>query len=177
MALQFVEKKGSGMSDISEVLFVCVQNAGRSQMAAALLDKEAEGRIRVHSAGSAPAESIHANVMEAMVEIGIDLSNAVPKPIRDDTVRAADVVITMGCGDACPVYPGKRYEDWKIDDPSGQPPERVRAIRDEIHRRVDQLIAELAPRPAAPVTVGSVKRREQRAEEGSQEPSSSEQLE
>ncbi len=133
------------MRDRPEVLFVCVHNAGRSQMAAGLLHHHAGGRVTVRSAGSAPASSINPAVTEAMIELGIDLSREFPKPLTDDAVRAADVVITMGCGDACPVYPGKRYLDWELDDPAGQPLERVRAIRDEIDRRVRELLAELAP--------------------------------
>ncbi|HVF54116.1 MAG TPA: arsenate reductase ArsC [Actinomycetota bacterium] len=131
------------MSDVLEVLFVCVHNAGRSQMAAALLDHEGQGRVRVRSAGSAPATEIHAGVRDAMAEIGLDLSKEFPKPLTDDAVRAADVVITMGCGDACPVYPGKRYLDWELPDPAGKPVEEVRAIREEIAGRVRALLEEL----------------------------------
>ncbi len=126
-----------------EVLFVCVHNAGRSQMAAGLLAKLSEGRVRVYSAGSAPADEINPVAVEAMREVGVDLATEFPKPLRDDAVQAADVVITMGCGDACPVYPGKRYEDWQLDDPAGQDLETVRGIRDEIQRRVEGLISEL----------------------------------
>jgi arsenate reductase (thioredoxin) len=126
-----------------EVLFVCVHNAGRSQMAAGLVKLRSEGRIQVRSAGSDPAEVINPAVVEAMDEVGVDMSNEFPKPLTDEVVRAADVVITMGCGDACPVYPGKRYEDWALDDPAGQDLETVRRIRDEIDRRVETLIAEL----------------------------------
>ena len=126
-----------------EVLFVCVHNAGRSQMAAGLVKLRSEGRIQVHSAGSDPAELINPAVVEAMDEVGVDMSNEFPKPLTDEVVRAADVVITMGCGDACPVYPGKRYEDWALDDPAGQDLETVRRIRDEIDRRVETLVAEL----------------------------------
>jgi protein-tyrosine-phosphatase len=128
-----------------EVLFVCVHNAGRSQMAAALLDSHAAGRVTVRSAGSAPADTINPAVVEAMAEIGLDLSGKFPKPLTDDAVRAADVVITMGCGDACPIYPGKRYLDWELDDPAGKTVEQVRPIRDEIDRRVRALLAELVP--------------------------------
>lgn len=131
------------MKDVPEVLFVCVHNAGRSQMAATLLDSKARGRAHVRSAGSTPAEDIHDNVRTAMDEIGIDLSREFPKPLTDEVVRAADIVITMGCGDACPVYPGKRYMDWEVPDPAGQPIEAVREIRDAIGRRVDELVAEL----------------------------------
>jgi arsenate reductase (thioredoxin) len=126
-----------------EVLFVCVHNAGRSQMAAGLLNHRAEGKVRVRSAGSDPAETINPAVVEAMAELGIDLSEEVPKPITDEAVRAADAVITMGCGDACPVYPGKRYVDWDLPDPAGQDLETVRAIRDELDTRVQALLAEL----------------------------------
>ena len=122
---------------------MCVHNAGRSQMAAALLDRAAGGRVRVRSAGSAPAAEIHSNVREAMDEIGIDLAQEFPKPLTDTAVRAADAVITMGCGDACPVYPGKRYLDWDLPDSAGRPLEEVRALRDEIDRRVKALLAEL----------------------------------
>ncbi len=130
---------------VPEVLFVCVHNAGRSQMAAALLDDVAGGKVHVRSAGSAPANEIHANVRAAMVEIGLNLDKEFPKPLTDEAVRAADVVVTMGCGDACPVYPGKRYLDWELPDPAGEPVERVREIRDEIRRRVEGLVAELVP--------------------------------
>jgi len=129
--------------DQPEVLFVCVHNAGRSQMAAGLVKLRSEGRIQVRSAGSDPAEVINPAVVEAMDEVGVDMSNEFPKPLTDEVVRAADVVITMGCGDACPVYPGKRYEDWALDDPAGQDLETVRRIRDEIDRRVETLVAEL----------------------------------
>lgn len=136
------------MSHIPEVLFICVHNAGRSQMAAALLDHLADGRVRVRSGGSAPGERINPAVAEAMAEIGLDLSKEFPKPVTDEAVRAADVVVTMGCGDACPIYPGKRYEDWQLDDPMGQDITRVRPIRDEIKRRVQALLAELTSDPA-----------------------------
>ncbi len=130
---------------VPEVLFVCVHNAGRSQMAAGLLDKLAEGRVHVRTAGSDPADEINPAAVEAMAEVGVDLSQEFPKPLTDEVVRAADVVITMGCGDACPIYPGKRYEDWKLDDPAGQPLETVRRIRDEIESRVRTLLDEIAP--------------------------------
>ena len=126
-----------------EVLFVCVHNAGRSQMAAALLAHHANGAVAVRSAGSAPADSINPAVREAMSEIGLDLSREVPKKLTTDAVEAADVVITMGCGDACPIFPGKRYLDWQLDDPAGRSVEHVRPIRDEIDRRVRALLAEL----------------------------------
>jgi arsenate reductase (thioredoxin) len=132
-------------SERPEVLFVCVHNAGRSQMAAGLLSRYAGGRIDVRSAGSAPAGEIHPGVLEAMAEVGIDLSKEVPKPLADDVVRAADVVVTMGCGDACPVYPGARYLDWELPDPAGKGVEEVRPIRDEIDRRVRALADELVP--------------------------------
>jgi arsenate reductase (thioredoxin) len=131
------------MSDVPEVLFVCVHNAGRSQMAAALLDHHANGQVRVRSAGSAPADEVNPAVIQVMAEMGLDLSHEFPKPLTDDLARAADVVITMGCGDACPFYPGKRYEDWQLDDPAGKFADDVRLIRDEIDRRVQALLAEL----------------------------------
>jgi arsenate reductase (thioredoxin) len=130
-------------SSIPEVLFVCVHNAGRSQMAAALLERHAAGRIRVRSAGSTPANEVNPSVVEAMAEVGIDISSERPKGLTDDAVREADVVITMGCGDACPVFPGKRYLDWELPDPSGKGIEEVRPIRDEIDRRVLSLVEEL----------------------------------
>jgi arsenate reductase (thioredoxin) len=133
------------MQETPEVLFVCVHNAGRSQMAAALLDRYAGGRVRVRSAGSAPADAINPAVVAAMQEVGIDLSKEFPKPLSDEAVRAADAVITMGCGDACSVYPGKRYLNWELPDPAGKPLEDVRLIRDEIDRRVRALLEELAP--------------------------------
>ena len=126
-----------------EVLFVCVHNSGRSQMAAALLDLRSDGRVHVRSAGSDPGERINPAVVEAMGELGVDMSEAFPKPLTDDAVRAADVVVTMGCGDACPVYPGKRYEDWQLDDPAGQDLETVRRIRDEVDAHVRRLVDEL----------------------------------
>ena len=128
---------------VPEVLFVCVHNAGRSQMAAALLHHYAEGRVRVRSAGSAPADEINPDVVTAMAELGIDVSKEFPKPVTDEVVRAADAVITMGCGDACPIYPGKRYEDWKLDDPAEADLDGVRRIRDDISGRVRRLLAEL----------------------------------
>ena len=133
------------MSDKPEVLFVCVHNAGRSQMAAALLDHHANGRVLVRSAGSDPADRLNPAVVAAMAEVGIDLSRELPKPLTDQAVHAADVVITMGCGDACPIYPGKRYEDWQLQDPAGQSVEVVRGIRDQIDSRVQQLLGELVP--------------------------------
>jgi protein-tyrosine-phosphatase len=130
-------------ADSPEVLFVCVHNAGRSQMAAGLVKLRSQGRVRVRSAGSDPGEAINPVVGEAMREIGVDLGEEFPKLVTDAAVRAADVVITMGCGDACPVYPGKRYEDWQLDDPAEQDLDTVRQIRDEIDRRVQALIHEL----------------------------------
>ncbi|GLW64335.1 low molecular weight phosphatase family protein [Actinomadura rubrobrunea] len=135
-------------ADVPEVLFVCVHNAGRSQMAAALLDHYAAGRVRVRSAGSAPADEINPAVRAVMGELGLDLSKEFPKPLTGEAVQAADVVITMGCGDVCPVFPGKRYLDWQLDDPAGQPIENVRSIRDEIDARVRALLAELLPADA-----------------------------
>jgi arsenate reductase len=126
-----------------EVLFVCVHNAGRSQMAAALLDHHAAGRVTVRSAGSAPADSINPAVVEVMAELGLDLTKEFPKPLTTEAVQAADVVITMGCGDACPAFPGKRYLDWALDDPAGQGVDAVRPIRDDIDVRVRALLAEL----------------------------------
>jgi arsenate reductase (thioredoxin) len=126
-----------------EVLFVCVHNAGRSQMAAALLDRHAQGRVVVRSAGSTPAEEVNPSVVRAMAEVGIDVSRELPKRLTDEAVRDADVVITMGCGDACPVFPGRRYLDWELPDPAGKTVEEVRPIRDEIDRRVRALLDEL----------------------------------
>ena len=127
------------------VLFVCIHNAGRSQMAAGYLRHLGEGRIDVLSAGSAPAESINPAVREAMLEEGIDLSAEKPKILTTEAVKASDVVVTMGCGDTCPYYPGKRYEDWVLPDPAGQGIDAVRPIRDEIKARVTALVAELVP--------------------------------
>jgi protein-tyrosine-phosphatase len=139
------QAEGAVTKEQPEVLFVCVHNAGRSQMAAGLVKLRSEGRIHVRSAGSAPGEEINPAAVAAMEEIGVDMSEEFPKPLTDEVVRAADVVITMGCGDACPVYPGKRYEDWELDDPAGKDVEAVRRIRDEIDERVQKLIAELVP--------------------------------
>jgi protein-tyrosine-phosphatase len=126
-----------------EVLFVCVHNAGRSQMAAGLVRLRSGGRIHVRSAGSDPADTINPAVIEAMDEIAVDMSEQFPKPLTDEVVRAADVVITMGCGDACPIYPGKRYEDWALEDPAGQDLETVRRIRDDLDVRIQALVGEL----------------------------------
>ena len=131
------------MSKTSSVLFVCVHNAGRSQMAAAYLNRFAGDWVEVRSAGSAPADSINPAVVAAMLEEGIDISAEVPKVLTNSAVETSDVVITMGCGDACPFYPGKRYEDWKLDDPAGQGIEQVRRIRDEIREKVAKLLAEI----------------------------------
>ena len=137
--------KTEGIMNVNEpeVLFVCVENAGRSQMAAGLVKLRSQGRIHVRSAGSAPAKEINPAVVEAMRELDVDLGEEFPKPLTDEVVRAADVVITMGCGDACPIFPGKRYEDWEVDDPAGQDLETVRQIRDEIDGRVLTLVGEL----------------------------------
>jgi len=132
-----------------QVLFVCKHNAGRSQMAAGLVKLRSQGRIHVRSAGSTPGEEINPAVIEAMAELGVDMSEEFPKPITDEAVEAADVVITMGCGDACPVFPGKRYEDWELEDPEGKNLATVRRIRDEIDERVRTLIGELLPAAAA----------------------------
>ena len=131
------------MTDVPEVLFVCVHNAGRSQIAAALLAHRADGRVRVRSAGTTPADEVNPAVVASMREIGIDISRELPKKLETDAVEASDVVITMGCGDACPVFPGKRYLDWDVPDPSGKTLEQVRPIRDEIDRRVRELLDEL----------------------------------
>src|SRR5438093_12051213 len=128
-----------------EVLFVCVHNAGRSQMAAALLDQLAGGSVTVRSAGSDPADRVNPAVVEAMAEVGVDISRELPKPLTAEAVEAADVVVTMGCGDACPVFAGKRYLDWELPDPSGLPIGQVRPIRDEIAFRVEGLLGELVP--------------------------------
>ncbi len=134
---------GENASGVPEVLFVCIHNAGRSQMAAGLLDRRAHGRVRVRSAGSQPASQLNPAVVEAMAELGLDISREFPKPLTDEAVHAADVVVTMGCGDACPFFPGKRYLDWDLEDPAGQPLATVRRIRDEIDARVQALLAEL----------------------------------
>lgn len=139
--------EGKIVSQVPEVLFVCVHNAGRSQMAAALLDRHGNGRVHVLSAGSQPASTLNPAVVEVMGELGLDISKEFPKPLTDDVVRAADVVVTMGCGDACPLYPGKRYLDWELEDPEGKSLQTVRRIRDEIDERVRKLVAELAPTP------------------------------
>ena len=126
-----------------DVLFVCVHNAGRSQMAAGLLAHRGGDRVRVRSAGSEPADQVNPAVVVVMRELGLELAGETPKPLEDEAVREADVVVTMGCGDACPVYPGKRYEDWELEDPAGKDLDTVRRIRDEIDGRVEQLLASL----------------------------------
>ena len=131
------------MPDVPDVLFVCVHNAGRSQMAAALLHHHANGAVRVTSAGSEPADQLNPAVRQVMDEIGIDLSHEFPKKLTTDAVQAADVVITMGCGDACPIFPGKRYLDWQLTDPAGKTAEQIRPIRDDIDARVRALLNEL----------------------------------
>ena len=142
------QAEGTISKDVPEVLFVCVQNAGRSQMAAALLKRRAGDRVHIRSAGSEPADRINPAVVAALAEIGVDVGEEFPKPLTDEVVRAADAVVTMGCGDACPVYPGKRYEDWTIEDPEGKSLEEVRRIRDEIDARVRSLLAELTASPS-----------------------------
>ncbi len=132
-----------------EVLLVCVRNAGRSQMAAALTHRISDGWVGVRSAGSQPGERIDATVIEVMGELGIDVTEEFPKPLTDEVVRAADVVVTMGCGDSCPIYPGKHYEDWDVADPADQPSDVVRAIRDDIRGRVEELVAKFAPTATA----------------------------
>jgi arsenate reductase (thioredoxin) len=131
------------MTEIPCVLFVCTHNAGRSQMAAGLLDHEAQGRVRVTSAGSQPASELNPAVVQAMAEIGLDISRELPKPLTGDQVQDADIVITMGCGDACPIYPGKRYLDWELPDPAGLDLEAIRRIRDDIRHRVRALLTGL----------------------------------
>ena len=133
------------MSDLTEVLFVCVHNAGRSQMAAALLEHHAGGRVRVRSAGTEPSDEIDPNVVVAMAERGLDVAAVRPRGLRDEDLRDADVVITMGCGDACPVVPATRYLDWDLPNPAGRPLAEIRPIRDDIERRVVDLLRELAP--------------------------------
>ncbi len=137
------QTEGKLTKELPEVLYVCVHNAGRSQMAAVLTDSLSGGRVHVRSAGSTPASEINPVVVEAMRELGLDLAQEFPKPLTDEVVQAADVVITMGCGDACPLYPGKRYLDWEVEDPAGQGLEAVRRIRDDIRGRVEGLLAEL----------------------------------
>jgi arsenate reductase (thioredoxin) len=149
------KSKGAVGSEVPEVLFVCVQNAGRSQMAAALLTVEAKGRIHVRSAGSLPTAELDPGVVTVMAEMGLDLTKNYPKPLTDDVVRGSDVVITMGCGDSCPIYPGKRYEDWDLPDPADQPLDTVRDIRDQIHERVKALVTSLSTDSIAKETTSS----------------------
>ncbi|WP_448071142.1 arsenate reductase ArsC [Georgenia yuyongxinii] len=136
------------MSDRPSVMFVCVHNAGRSQMAAAWLNTLAGGEIEVRSAGSAPADQVNPSAVQAMAEVGIDIAAEQPKVLTTEAVKESDVVITMGCGDACPIFPGKRYEDWELEDPAGKSVEGVRPVRDEIKTRVEELIAGLLPATA-----------------------------
>lgn len=142
------QAKGLITKDVPEVLMVCVRNAGRSQLAGALLAHHARGRVHVRTAGSLPAEQIPDTVVQVLREVGIELAEEFPKPLTDDVVQAADVVITMGCGDACAVYPGKRYLDWDVPDPAGQPLTTVRAVRDDLDRRVRDLLTDLVAAPA-----------------------------
>jgi len=141
--LAAAQAEGKIATGIPEVLFVCVHNAGRSQMAAALAQHLSAGKVHVRSAGSKPTQQIHPLTIQALADRGIELTEAFPKPLTDDVVHAADVIVTMGCGDACPVFPGKRYEDWDVADPAGQPIEVVRAIRDDIQARVTTLLGEI----------------------------------
>ncbi|MDQ3531171.1 MAG: arsenate reductase ArsC [Actinomycetota bacterium] len=139
--------EGKVTSQVPGVVFLCTHNAGRSQMAAGWLQQLAGDRIEVFSGGSDPASEINPSAIQAMGEVGIDIANEYPKPWTDEVMRAADVIVTMGCGDACPIFPGKRYEDWELTDPEGKPVEQVRLIRDEIKRRVEILLPELLSRP------------------------------
>jgi len=139
------QAKGAIERTVPEVLFVCEQNAGRSQMAAVLTAQLSQGRVHVRSAGSAPGKDLNPAVVEAMAELGLSMTEEFPKPLTDDVVQAADVVVTMGCGDACAIYPGKRYEDWELTDPAGLSLVEVRGIRDDIRTRVEALLAELLP--------------------------------
>jgi protein-tyrosine-phosphatase len=140
--------EGRAITDKPSVMFLCVHNAGRSQMASGWLNHLAGDRVDVFSGGSEPASTVNPAAIEAMAEVGIDIRTEFPKPWTDEIVRAADVVVTMGCGDACPVYPGKRYEDWELDDPAGLPLAGVRPIRDEIRNRVEKLMSDLGLGPA-----------------------------
>lgn len=137
------QSQGDAPKLVPEVLFICVHNAGRSQMAAGLLNHRAQGRVHVRSAGSSPTHEINPIVVEAMTEMGIDLGGEFPKPLTDDVVAAADVVVSMGCGDACAVYPGKRYLDWQLTDPDGKSLDEVRIIRDDLDARVSELLTDL----------------------------------
>jgi len=146
------QAKGAIDRPVPEVLFVCVENAGRSQMAAVLTTALSGGAVHVRSAGSAPAHQINPSVVTAMAEIGLDLDTAFPKPLTDDVVQAADVVITMGCGDACPIFPGKRYQNWELTDPAGLPLEDVRRVRDDIRTHVKAMLVELGVERTQPVS-------------------------
>lgn len=139
------QAKGAIESPVPEVLFVCEQNAGRSQMAAVLTNHLSGGRVHVRSAGSSPSDVVNPAVIAVMAELGLDLNEEFPKPLTDDVVQAADMVVTMGCGDACAIYPGKRYLDWDLTDPAGLPIDEVRLVRDEIKLRVESLLADLLP--------------------------------
>jgi arsenate reductase (thioredoxin) len=141
--LAAAQAEGKIATGIPEILFVCVHNAGRSQMAAALARHLSAGKVHVRSAGSQPTQEIHPLTIQSLAERGIEITEAFPKPLTDDVVHAADVIVTMGCGDACPIFPGKRYEDWDVADPAGQPIEAVRAIRDDIQARVTTLLGEI----------------------------------
>jgi arsenate reductase (thioredoxin) len=141
--LAAAQAEGKIATTVPEILFVCVHNAGRSQMAAALAKHLSAGKVHVRSAGSQPDQQINPAAIQALAERGIELTEAFPKPLTNDVVHAADVIITMGCGDACPIFPGKRYEDWAVADPSGQPIEAVRAIRDDIQARVTTLLGQV----------------------------------
>jgi protein-tyrosine-phosphatase len=141
--LAAAQAEGKIATSVPEILFVCIHNAGRSQMAAALAKHLSVGKVHVRSAGSQPTQEINTAAIQALAERGIEITEAFPKPLTDDVVRAADVIITMGCGDACPIFPGKRYEDWDVADPSGQPIEVVRAIRDDIQARVTTLLGQV----------------------------------
>ncbi|MEX2159034.1 MAG: arsenate reductase ArsC [Dehalococcoidia bacterium] len=148
------ERGGYTAPAMPDILFVCVHNAGRSQMAAVLTEALSGGRVRVRSGGTEPADEIDPTVVRAMAELGLDMSKEFPKPLTDDAVCASDVVITMGCGDACPVYPGKTYLDWELPDPSGKPIEDVRLIRDDIKQRVEALLRELGVGPLVTIQAG-----------------------
>jgi arsenate reductase len=141
--LAAAQAEGKVATGVPEILFVCVHNAGRSQLAAALAKHLSADKVHVRSAGSQPTQRIHLLTIQALAERGIEITEAFPKPLTDDVVHAADVIVTMGCGDACPVFPGKRYEDWDVADPAGQPIEVVRAIRDDIQARVTTLLGEI----------------------------------
>jgi len=146
------QAEGRVAKSTPEILFVCVHNAGRSQMAAAIAEHRSGGRVHVRSAGSAPTGEINPSAIVVLAEIGIDVSESFPKPLTDDVVRAADVIVTMGCGDACPIYPGKRYLDWPVADPAGQPVDVVRSVRDDIDVRVTALVHELLDNRAPETT-------------------------